>query len=85
MGADTDPSLEASYEGMIDRIIPLNWDQTPEDVGQLVVFYATNRNVTGQIRAVDDEDVSKHIFLSRSPDFDSSICFEGGFIPMRVY
>lgn len=37
----------------IDRVIPLGRDQTPEDMGKLAVFYATNRNVTGQAVAVD--------------------------------
>lgn len=47
------PSLDESYEETIDRVIPLGRDQTPEDMGKLAVFYATNRNVTGQAVAVD--------------------------------
>lgn len=47
------PSLDESYEETIDRAIPLGRDQTPEDMGKLAVFYATNRNVTGQAVAVD--------------------------------
>jgi meso-butanediol dehydrogenase/(S,S)-butanediol dehydrogenase/diacetyl reductase len=47
------PSLDESYEETIERAIPLSRDQTPEDMGKLAVFYATNRNVTGQALAVD--------------------------------
>ena len=47
------PSMDESYEETIDRAIPLGRDQTPEDMGKLAVFYATNRNVTGQALAVD--------------------------------
>lgn len=47
------PSLEESYEETIERVIPLGRDQTPEDMGRLAVFYATNRNVTGQAFVVD--------------------------------
>lgn len=47
------PSLDESYGETIDRAIPLGRDQTPEDIGKLAVFYATNRNVTGQAVAVD--------------------------------
>jgi len=47
------PSLDESYEETIERAIPLGRDQTPEDMGKLAVFYATNRNVTGQALAVD--------------------------------
>lgn len=47
------PSLEESYEETIERVIPLGRDQTPEDMGQLAVYYATSQNVTGQAVAVD--------------------------------
>ncbi|WP_254546613.1 SDR family NAD(P)-dependent oxidoreductase [Halomarina pelagica] len=47
------PTLEESYEETVERVIPLGRDQTPEDMGRLAVFYATNRNVTGQALAVD--------------------------------
>lgn len=47
------PTLEESYEETIERVIPLGRDQTPADMGDLVVFFATNRNVTGQAVVVD--------------------------------
>ncbi|KAB1194404.1 glucose 1-dehydrogenase [Haloferax sp. MBLA0076] len=47
------PTLDEAYEDTIKRVIPLGRDQTPEDMGKLAVFYATNRNVTGQALAVD--------------------------------
>jgi meso-butanediol dehydrogenase/(S,S)-butanediol dehydrogenase/diacetyl reductase len=47
------PTLEEDYADTIERVIPLGRDQTPEDMGRLAVFYAKNRNVTGQALAVD--------------------------------
>lgn len=47
------PSLDESYEETIDRVIPLGRDQTPEDMGRLAVFFATNPNVTGEAVKVD--------------------------------
>ncbi|MFC6825736.1 SDR family NAD(P)-dependent oxidoreductase [Halopelagius fulvigenes] len=47
------PTLQEEYEDTIKRAIPLGRDQTPEDMGRLAVYYATNRNVTGQALAVD--------------------------------
>ena len=41
------------YEATIAHKIPLGRDQTPEDVGRLAVFFATNRNVTGESITVD--------------------------------
>jgi meso-butanediol dehydrogenase/(S,S)-butanediol dehydrogenase/diacetyl reductase len=41
------------YEATIDQKIPLRRDQTPEDMGRLAVFFATNRNVTGEAVKVD--------------------------------
>jgi meso-butanediol dehydrogenase/(S,S)-butanediol dehydrogenase/diacetyl reductase len=47
------PSLEGSYEEIVDDIVPLGRDQTPEDMGRLAVYFATNRNVTGEAVKVD--------------------------------
>ncbi|MBI4219892.1 MAG: SDR family oxidoreductase [Chloroflexi bacterium] len=43
------------FDGMIQDIIPLKREQTPEDVGQLVAFLASEdaRNITGQAINVD--------------------------------
>lgn len=41
------------YEATINAKIPLGRDQTPEDMGRLAVFFATNRNVTGEAVKVD--------------------------------
>ena len=41
------------YEATIASKIPLGRDQTPEDMGRLVVFLATNRNITGESVTVD--------------------------------
>ena len=43
----------AQYKDVIKRMIPLGRDQTPEDMGRLAVFLATNRNVTGEAIKVD--------------------------------
>jgi meso-butanediol dehydrogenase/(S,S)-butanediol dehydrogenase/diacetyl reductase len=47
------PQMDEDYEDTVKRVIPLGRDQSPEDMGRLAVFYATNRNVTGQALAVD--------------------------------
>ncbi|WP_101297686.1 SDR family NAD(P)-dependent oxidoreductase [Halegenticoccus soli] len=47
------PTLEEDYADTIERVIPLGRDQTPEDMGRLAVFFATNRNVTGEAVNVD--------------------------------
>ncbi|MUV56442.1 SDR family NAD(P)-dependent oxidoreductase [Halogeometricum sp. CBA1124] len=47
------PQMGEDYEETVKRAIPLGRDQSPEDMGRLAVFYATNRNVTGQALAVD--------------------------------
>jgi meso-butanediol dehydrogenase / (S,S)-butanediol dehydrogenase / diacetyl reductase len=47
------PSLDESYEATIERVIPLGRDQTPEDMGRLAVFFATDPNVTGEAVKVD--------------------------------
>ena len=41
------------YEATIRQKIPLRRDQTPEDMGRLAVFFATNRNVTGEAVKID--------------------------------
>ncbi|WP_084383877.1 SDR family oxidoreductase [Halalkalicoccus paucihalophilus] len=41
------------YEDTIERVIPIGRDQTPEDIGRLAVFFATNPNVTGEAVKVD--------------------------------
>ncbi|ELY98383.1 SDR family NAD(P)-dependent oxidoreductase [Natrialba aegyptia] len=47
------PEIGESYDETIDRAIPMGRDQTPEDMGRLAVFFAENRNVTGQSVVVD--------------------------------
>ena len=47
------PASEEPYEETIQRSIPLNRDQKPEDMGRLAVFFAENRNVTGEAVKVD--------------------------------
>lgn len=41
------------YQATIANKIPLGRDQTPEDIGRLTVFLATNRNITGEAITVD--------------------------------
>ncbi len=41
------------YDATIEQKIPLRRDQTPADMGRLAVFFATNRNVTGEAVKVD--------------------------------
>ncbi|KTG07653.1 SDR family NAD(P)-dependent oxidoreductase [Haloferax profundi] len=47
------PTLDEAYDDTIERVIPLGRDQSPEDMGKLAVFFATNRNITGQSVVVD--------------------------------
>jgi meso-butanediol dehydrogenase / (S,S)-butanediol dehydrogenase / diacetyl reductase len=47
------PELGEAYEDTIDRAIPMGRDQTPEDMGRLAVFFAQNRNITGESVDVD--------------------------------
>lgn len=46
-------TLKQSYERAIAGFIPQNREQTPEDMGALAVYFATNPNVTGQAINVD--------------------------------
>ncbi|OOG25389.1 acetoin dehydrogenase [Thioalkalivibrio denitrificans] len=41
------------YRSVIDSVIPLGRDQTPEDMGRAVVFLVTSHNITGQSITVD--------------------------------
>ena len=57
---ETDPSLAALtqrqvFEAVVARMIPLQREQTPEDIGNLVVFLSSELacNITGQVIAVD--------------------------------
>lgn len=47
------PELDETYEETIDQTIPMGRDQTPADMGRLAVFFAENRNITGQSVVVD--------------------------------
>lgn len=47
------PANEESYDDTIQRSIPLHRDQKPEDMGRLAVFFAENRNITGEAVKVD--------------------------------
>jgi meso-butanediol dehydrogenase/(S,S)-butanediol dehydrogenase/diacetyl reductase len=47
------PASDESYEETIQRSIPLHRDQKPEDMGRLAVFFAENRNITGEAVKVD--------------------------------
>ncbi len=44
---------EQSWQRFIRKVIPLGRPQTPEDIGQLAVYLATAKNVTGQAINVD--------------------------------
>jgi meso-butanediol dehydrogenase/(S,S)-butanediol dehydrogenase/diacetyl reductase len=48
-----DETLEDSWKRHLDTLIPQGRAQTPEDMGELVVFFATADNVTGQAWNVD--------------------------------
>lgn len=43
------------FEGIVEEITPLGGEQTPEDIGNLAVFYASDdaRMITGQVVSVD--------------------------------
>ncbi|WP_231189341.1 SDR family NAD(P)-dependent oxidoreductase [Haladaptatus sp. DYF46] len=47
------PASDEAYEDTIQRSIPLHRDQKPEDMGRLAVFFAQNRNITGEAIKVD--------------------------------
>ncbi|NUE03437.1 SDR family oxidoreductase [Halorubraceae archaeon YAN] len=47
------PELGESFDETIARAIPMGRDQKPEDMGRLAVFFAENRNVTGESVVVD--------------------------------
>lgn len=47
------PASEESYDETVQRSIPLHRDQKPEDMGRLAVFFAENRNITGEAVKVD--------------------------------
>ncbi|RBI58741.1 SDR family NAD(P)-dependent oxidoreductase [halophilic archaeon] len=47
------PASGEAYEETIQRSIPLNRDQKPEDMGRLAVFFAQNRNITGEAVKID--------------------------------
>jgi len=46
-------SKEQAWQRYVQRLIPLNRPQTPEDIGQLAVYLALAENVTGQAINVD--------------------------------
>jgi meso-butanediol dehydrogenase/(S,S)-butanediol dehydrogenase/diacetyl reductase len=48
-------TLRQIFEGVVDSITPLGGEQTPEDIGNLAVFYSSDeaRMITGQVVAVD--------------------------------
>ncbi|MDH3643773.1 MAG: SDR family oxidoreductase [Gammaproteobacteria bacterium] len=50
-----DLSPRQIFEGVVQQITPLGGEQTPEDIGNLAVFYASDeaRMITGQVVAVD--------------------------------
>ena len=43
------------FESVVEGMTPLGGEQTPEDIGNLAVFYASDnaRMITGQVIAVD--------------------------------
>ena len=43
------------FEGIVKDLTPLGGEQTPEDIGNLAVFYASDkaRMITGAVVAVD--------------------------------
>jgi 3-oxoacyl-[acyl-carrier protein] reductase len=43
------------FESVVEGMTPLGGEQTPEDIGDLSVFYASDkaRMITGQVVAVD--------------------------------
>ena len=48
-------SIRQVFETVVARSTPLGGEQTPEDIGNLAVFYASDwaRMITGQVVAVD--------------------------------
>ena len=48
-------SLRQIFEGVVAKMTPLGGEQTPEDIGNLAVFYSSEeaRMITGQVVAVD--------------------------------
>lgn len=48
-------SLRQIFEATVAEMTPLGGEQTPEDIGNLAVFYASDdaRMITGQVVAVD--------------------------------
>jgi len=49
----TDESMEASWKRHQESLIPQGEAQTPEDMGDLAVYFATSPHITGQAVAVD--------------------------------
>jgi meso-butanediol dehydrogenase/(S,S)-butanediol dehydrogenase/diacetyl reductase len=47
------PSMDREYEQIVSDSTPLDREQTPEDMGRLAVYFAANRNVTGEAVKVD--------------------------------
>ncbi|WP_049998772.1 SDR family NAD(P)-dependent oxidoreductase [Halococcus sediminicola] len=47
------PSRDEPYDETIQNLMPLGRDQTPKDMGELAVYFATSENVTGQAVNVD--------------------------------
>ena len=57
---ESDPNLadvpqRQIFEGVVAELTPLGGEQTPEDIGDLAVFYASDkaRMITGAVVAVD--------------------------------
>jgi enoyl-[acyl-carrier-protein] reductase (NADH) len=50
-----DVSQREIFEGIVTQSTPLGGEQTPEDIGNLAVFYASDRArmITGAVVAVD--------------------------------
>ena len=55
IGADTDRPPRAVFDAFVKGAVPFGREQTPEDVGEMAVFLASDesRNVTGQALQVD--------------------------------
>jgi len=47
------PAMDESYDEIVERSTPMEREQSPEDMGRLAVFFARNRNITGQAYVVD--------------------------------
>ncbi|MFC7045526.1 SDR family NAD(P)-dependent oxidoreductase [Halobacteriaceae archaeon GCM10025711] len=45
--------MDRPYQDSVEAMIPLGHDQSPEEMGELAVYFATNPNVTGQAVNVD--------------------------------